>query len=107
MSISGIGSYSPSSYQPSSAAGGASSSMPSFADAAAAFDKAANESPMERMVDAWLKAHGLTKESLAKLPPDKQQAIMKEMAKDIADEMKRQATQKASSATGGLVDTSA
>jgi len=57
------------------------------------------------MIDAWLKAHGLTKESLAKLPAAQQQSIMKEMAKDIADEMKRQATSKA--ATGGLTDVSA
>ena len=46
------------------------------------------------MVDAWLKAHGYTKESFAALPHDKQAALMKQMAKDIADEIKQKTAEK-------------
>jgi hypothetical protein len=50
----------------------------------------AKESPAQRMVDAWLKAHGLTEQDLAKMPPDKQAAIRKEMADDIKKQMEDQ-----------------
>jgi hypothetical protein len=93
MSIQGIGSYNPASYQPP--ASGADSAGVTTPDTAAQdFLNYMKESPAERMVDAWLKAHGLTKQSLAALPPDKQNALMKEMAKDIADEIKQKAESK-------------
>lgn len=92
MNIQGIGSCNPASY-PSSMTGGAGGIVTPD-NAVQQFESEMKESPMERMVDAWLKAHGLTRASLAKLPPDQQQAIMKQMAKDIADEVKRKVTEK-------------
>jgi gamma-glutamyl phosphate reductase len=48
-----------------------------------------SEPPMQRMIDAWLKAHHLTEKELESLPPEKRDAILKQMAADIKNEMKR------------------
>lgn len=91
MSIQGIGSPISVLY-PSPASSGSGKSSPFGIDDDSAAQNFLNEikkSPIERMVDAWLKAHGLTKEDLEKMPPEKQQAIMKQMSEDIAEAMKR------------------
>ena len=41
------------------------------------------KSPVERWIENWLKAHGLTKEEFDALPPDKHDALAKEMAEDL------------------------
>lgn len=38
---------------------------------------------MERWIESWLKAHGLTKEEFDALPPEKHDALAKEMAEDL------------------------
>jgi len=53
------------------------------------------KTPMERKQEAWLKAHGLTKESLAEKSPEEQKAIMDAMTKDIEEQIKREAEEKA------------
>jgi hypothetical protein len=58
--------------------------------------------PQEKIVDAILKKNGLTKEDLAKLPPDKQKKIMDEIKAEIQSQTKKQLAEK-----GILVDMSA
>jgi hypothetical protein len=111
MSITGVGSAgtfvqpltSKVSAQQAQAAAAQSSSEDASAasDTPNASDKAVQdflaymkESPAQRVVDAWLKAHGLTEQSLAKLPPEKQAAIRKEMAADIKTQIDQQMEQK-------------
>ena len=59
------------------------------------------ELPGQRMEDAWLKAHGLTEQELAKMPPDKQAAIRKEMAADIKQQLEEQMQKKTGADTAG------
>lgn len=53
------------------------------------------ETPAQRMEDAWLKAHGLTKEKLAAMAPKDREAVMRQMEKEIEDSLKRQTQAKA------------
>ncbi len=46
------------------------------------------KTPAERMEENWLKAHGLTKEKLAKMTPKEQEAIMKQMKTEIETALK-------------------
>ena len=55
------------------------------------FLKFAKESPIERMEDAWLKAHGLDRNRLAAMPPEEREKILKQMQEDIKKEIERQA----------------
>jgi len=61
------------------------------------------ESPGQRMIDAWLKAHHLTEQSLAAMPPAQRNAILKQMADDIKNEVKQKAEAKMSANTNILV----
>jgi len=45
------------------------------------------ESPAERMTDTWLAAHGLSKEKLAAMSPEKREAVLKQMAKELQDQV--------------------
>ena len=47
------------------------------------------KSPAERMVDAWLQAHHLTRKDLEAMPPEERDAILKEMARDIKAEVEQ------------------
>jgi hypothetical protein len=51
-------------------------------------------SPGERMEENWLRAHGLSREKLAALPPKEREDIMKQMKQDIEKKLKDQAEQK-------------
>jgi len=53
------------------------------------------ESPAQRMEDSWLAAHGLTRQSLDAMPPDQREAVLKQMAKDIKDQVTQAAQAKA------------
>lgn len=53
------------------------------------------KSPAERMEDNWLKAHGLTKEKLASMSPEEQEAIRKQMKSEIEASLKQQTEAKA------------
>ena len=50
------------------------------------------ESPAERMADSWLASHGLSKEKLAAMSSEQRDAVLKQMAKEIKDQL-AQATQ--------------
>ncbi len=50
--------------------------------------------PAERMEDAWLKSHGLTKEKLDKMSPSDREAVMKQMKDEIEQNLKQQTEQK-------------
>lgn len=58
-------------------------------DAVQQFIDYMSESPMQRMIDAWLKAHHLTEKDLESMPPEKRDAILKQMTADIKNEMKQ------------------
>jgi hypothetical protein len=55
------------------------------------------ETPAQRMEDSWLAAHGLTRDALNAMPPAQREAVLKQMAQDIADETKQQAADAAQS----------
>ena len=76
MSISGIGGAAGGGAQQKSGAGKAQSPEETFL----AYMK---KSPVERWVDSWLAARGLTKEKFDALPPDEHEALAKEMAEDL------------------------
>ena len=60
------------------------------------------ESPAERMADAWLASHGLSKEKLAAMSPEKREAVLKQMAKEIQDQVAQTAREKAEKKPTGL-----
>jgi hypothetical protein len=60
------------------------------------------EPPTQRMVDAWLKSHGLTRQELEAMPPDKRAAIEKEMANDLRQQIEKEAANKAASQPKGI-----
>lgn len=41
------------------------------------------KSPVERWIESWLAAHGLTKDEFDALPADRLEALAKEMAEDL------------------------
>lgn len=45
----------------------------------------------ERMQEAWLKQHGMTKEEFDALPPEEKDAITKQMAEDIKKKLEEEA----------------
>jgi hypothetical protein len=49
------------------------------------------ESPGQRMIDEWLKAHHLTEQELQKMPAQQREAIEKQMAQDIENAVKQKA----------------
>lgn len=48
------------------------------------------KSPVERWIENWLKARGLTKEEFDALPPDEHEALAKEMAEDLKKAVREQ-----------------
>jgi len=75
----------------------ASSSSPAKKSGNAAADEFLaymKESPAERMADAWLASHGLTREKLKAMTPEQRDAVEKQMAKDIKDQLEQQASDK-------------
>jgi hypothetical protein len=54
------------------------------------------ESSAERMADSWLASHGLSKEKLAAMTPEQRDAVLKQMAKEIKDEVAQSAQDKPS-----------
>jgi hypothetical protein len=112
MSISGVGSYNSfaasaltgaSSLAKSQAASGSAGAQ--GGDSGSALDfltKYLNETPAQRMTDAWLKRHHLTEQQLESMPPDQQDAIRKQMADDIKKQI-----QEKSGGLGGNADITA
>ncbi len=56
------------------------------------------ETPAQRMVDSWLKAHGLDQKKLDAMKPEDRDAVMKQMKDDIEQQLKTQTEQKAQKA---------
>jgi hypothetical protein len=52
------------------------------------------ESAAERMADSWLAAHGLSKEKLAAMSPEKREAVLKQMEKELQDQVAEAARDK-------------
>ncbi|HEU0117932.1 MAG TPA: hypothetical protein VFR09_04800 [Alphaproteobacteria bacterium] len=102
MSVSGIGSYGsfisqyPTQQSSAAQATGVGSGITDTSDSAQtpeqAFMNYMKESPAQRMIDEWLKAHGLTEESLQKLPAAQREAVEKQMAQDIKQQLEQKAT---------------
>jgi hypothetical protein len=77
----------------------AASNKSSAADTFMAYMK---KSPAERMIENWLKAHGLDEEKLKAMSPEERDSIMKQMKQEIEDQLKQQAETK-----GSVVDLTA
>jgi len=43
------------------------------------------ESPAQRIIDNWLRAHHITKEQFNAMPPEQQEAIRRQIAREIKD----------------------
>jgi hypothetical protein len=80
----------------SGAQGNSTSSLsaPSTETGAQAFLDYMKETPAQRMEDAWLSAHHLTRQQLAEMSPAQRQAIMNQMEQDIQREIKEKAESK-------------
>ncbi len=50
-----------------------------------------NMSPEERAIRNWLEAHGYTEEEFEALPPEKKEALRKEMAAEIKEKIEQKA----------------
>ena len=72
-----------------------SSSGSSSEDPAQAFLDYMKETPAQQMEDAWLAAHHLTRKQLEARSPDQRQALEKQMAEDIKNQIKQAADKKA------------
>ncbi len=114
MSISGIGSTGSLAYdfaisrpntqsQPSGSQDPASGAASQDASVEQQFLDYMKKSPAQRFVDAWLKAHHLTQKDLDEMSPEKREAVMKQMAHDFKEEMKRKAESDSTRKAGVLV----
>jgi hypothetical protein len=88
MSVSGVGGG----YGGIFGAGGAKSQQKGGA-AIDAFLKIAQAPQAEKLQEQWLRAHGLSKEKLAAMTPEKREAVIKEMTEEIKQQMKEAALQ--------------
>lgn len=71
--------------------GSTTSAQPSAADTFMAYMK---KSPMERMIENWLKAHKLDQDKLNAMSPEERDAVMKQMKQEIEDQLKRETENK-------------
>jgi len=85
MTITAISNTNLSSNASLSSSGGSSSDSSAVQD----FLNFMKESPAQRMVDEWLKAHNLTEKELTAMPAAKRDAIEKQMAQDIENAVKQ------------------
>lgn len=113
MSISGIGAAAAYTYFPSRSASGtqpSAASAPSPSGAATggnaaeqAFLNYMKETPAQQMEDAWLKAHNLTRQQLAAMSPQQRDAIEKQMAADLKQQIQQKVQSNTAAKTGILV----
>ena len=110
MSITGIGAAAAYSYFPSTTQSKSAAALPvpstdtGLTAAEQAFLKYQRETPAQKLEDAWLKAHHLTREQLAAMPPAQREAIEKQMAADLKEKLKQQAVDQANKKAGGATD---
>lgn len=93
MQVNGYSGYSNSLYTQSQTAparkGWGSSATPTTdTDAVNAFLKESKKTPAEQIRDDWLARHKMTEDDLKSMPPEKREAVEKE----IAEELKRKLT---------------
>lgn len=69
------------------AASGALDSKPASDGAVDDFLAYMKKSLAERMADAWLAAHGLDRDKLKAMKPDERDAVLKQMAKELKDQI--------------------
>jgi|UPI0005577DE3 acyl-CoA reductase-like NAD-dependent aldehyde dehydrogenase len=48
----------------------------------------------ERMADAWLAAHGLDRDKLKAMKPDERDAVLKQMAEELKQQLQQAASEK-------------
>lgn len=77
-----------------STAGTNAQNTTSTSDPVQDFLKYMQETPQQRMEDAWLHAHGLTREQLAAMSPRERQKILNQMKQDIEWQVKQSAEDK-------------
>jgi acyl-CoA reductase-like NAD-dependent aldehyde dehydrogenase len=53
----------------------------------------------ERMADAWLAAHGLDRDKLKAMKPEERDAVLKQMAEELKQQLQQAAAEKASGKT--------
>jgi hypothetical protein len=87
----------------------AATATPAVAPAATKTNAAADdflnymkESAAERMADSWLAAHGLSKEKLAAMSPEKREAVLKQMARELQDQVAQTTQEKLAKKPAGL-----
>jgi predicted flavoprotein YhiN len=110
MSILGIGSSSPYSYQPlanksggSSGTSGAQQSSSSGDSTVQDFLDYMKESPAQRMFDNFLSAHHISKEEWNAMTPAQKQKIIDEFKHEMEDKMKQKlGANTATSGSGGV-----
>jgi acyl-CoA reductase-like NAD-dependent aldehyde dehydrogenase len=51
----------------------------------------------ERMADAWLAAHGLDRDKLKAMKPEQRDAVLKQMAEELKQQLQQAATEAAKS----------
>src|SRR4051812_44432258 len=69
------------------ASSGAFDSKPASSGAVDDFLAYMKKSLAERMADAWLAAHGLDREKLKAMKPEDRDAVLKQMAKELKDQI--------------------
>lgn len=86
MSISGIGVSGASLYAPQQSAKSSQSS--SGSDAIADFMNYMKETPEQRMQEAWLKSHGISKEEFDAMSPERKAGIVAQMRQEIEQKLR-------------------
>ncbi len=61
-------------------------------DAGRSFLAAIQESPAERMAEAWLAGHGISREQLKAMPPERRDATLLQMTRELRLALKAVAT---------------
>jgi hypothetical protein len=102
MGTQGIGGYFPTpGYQPNAAQtqsqGQASSSGTDPTQSFLAYMK---ETPAQKLEDAWLAKHHLTRQQLAQMSPEKREVIEKQMAADLKGQIKEATAKKTATKIG-------
>ena len=74
--------------------GGATEAKPASSAAVDDFLAYMKKSLAERMADAWLASHGLDREKLKAMSPAQREAVLKQMAEELQQQLKQAAAAK-------------
>ena len=89
--------------RPAQNAASASSSGMASETAEQKFLNYMKERPAQKLEDQWLAAHHLTRKELDAMPPKQREAILKQMAAEIKQQLKQQSEAKTRARTDLLV----